>query len=437
MKLVKMSLVAALLVGSSAYAMENIKVSGDARLYYETVGNDTANTDTFGKDSSNGQVALNLGMTGDIMEGISFGTSLAVTDTLGLEQNLVGGTWAGPVANAGLGYDTTSGAGGNVAGNTANQWWLSEAYIAATVGNSTAKIGRQYLDTPLAFSETWNIVSNSFTAAVLLNQDIPNTTLVGAYVGQSNGSFNTVATADTATSPFSSYMTNNKTVGLGNVTVGGDGAYAAGAINNSFAPLTVQAWYYDVMNVATATWLQADLNMDGVLAGAQYANMDVSSAISATANNSEATAIMLGYEVKDTVTVKVAYSQSSDVGVLNIQNTATGNQSKLYTETWWNYGYIGLPGTTGLMASATAPLAENIEVFAQYNDMALKAKGMNQDAIQEATLGANATVGPLDASLVYIHTRVDVSDNYTGTSYLAGTADYTESRVQAYLTLNF
>ena len=34
MKFTKMSLVAALLVGSSAFAIDNVKVSGDAKLYY-------------------------------------------------------------------------------------------------------------------------------------------------------------------------------------------------------------------------------------------------------------------------------------------------------------------------------------------------------------------------------------------------------------------
>ena len=34
MKLVKMSLLAATLVASSAFAIDNVKVSGDAKLYY-------------------------------------------------------------------------------------------------------------------------------------------------------------------------------------------------------------------------------------------------------------------------------------------------------------------------------------------------------------------------------------------------------------------
>jgi imipenem/basic amino acid-specific outer membrane pore len=43
------------------------------------------------------------------------------------------------------------------------------------------------LDTPLAFSETWSIVPNTFEGAVVLNQDLPDTTLVGAWIGKGNG----------------------------------------------------------------------------------------------------------------------------------------------------------------------------------------------------------------------------------------------------------
>ena len=42
MKFTKMSLVAALLIGSSAFAIDNVKVSGDAKVYYST--NDTTTT---------------------------------------------------------------------------------------------------------------------------------------------------------------------------------------------------------------------------------------------------------------------------------------------------------------------------------------------------------------------------------------------------------
>ncbi len=45
MKLVKMSLAAALLVGSSAFALDNLKYTGDAKLFYSTA--DAGDLDLF------------------------------------------------------------------------------------------------------------------------------------------------------------------------------------------------------------------------------------------------------------------------------------------------------------------------------------------------------------------------------------------------------
>ncbi len=65
--------------------------------------------------------------------------------------------------------------------------WIGELWLAATMGKTTAKVGRMELDTPLAFSEKWSVAPNTFEGAVVINQDIPDTTLVGAWVGKGNG----------------------------------------------------------------------------------------------------------------------------------------------------------------------------------------------------------------------------------------------------------
>ena len=41
MRVTKLSLMAVLLLGSSAFAIENTKVSGDAKLYYGTMDSDS------------------------------------------------------------------------------------------------------------------------------------------------------------------------------------------------------------------------------------------------------------------------------------------------------------------------------------------------------------------------------------------------------------
>lgn len=94
MKLAKMSLAAAVLVGASAFAIDNVKVSGDAKVYYST-SDEGVNGDLFDKDSSAADTALRVGVTGDLLKGVSFGATAYAVSTLGLENNLVSGVWTG------------------------------------------------------------------------------------------------------------------------------------------------------------------------------------------------------------------------------------------------------------------------------------------------------------------------------------------------------
>src|SRR3989338_8816513 len=96
MKLVKMSLAAAVLLGASAFAIDNVKVSGDAKVFYSTNDSGTGtNTDLFDQAQSAADTALRLGVTGDLAKGISFGVTANAVSTLGLENNLVANTWTG------------------------------------------------------------------------------------------------------------------------------------------------------------------------------------------------------------------------------------------------------------------------------------------------------------------------------------------------------
>jgi hypothetical protein len=463
MKFTKMSLVAALLIGSSAFAIDNVKVSGDAKLYYSTKDYDDNNAKTddgsiFGQDNSTGQVAVGLGATADLTEYVSAGVHATILSTLGLENNLVGGVWAGNIAPNG----NNNGNGLQASNGTA--WWIDQAWLAASYGKTTGKIGRMELDTPLAFTEKWNIAENTFESVVLINQDIPDTTLVAAYVGGSNGSNgSTVANAQDGKTPFRGYTTYNDGAAAAGAAlgtnaldaVGGAGAYAAGIVNNSFKPLTVQAWYYNVCEVADAYWLQADLNMNGILVGAQYTDMklknnvtsvsasgavDVKSVVDANSDldmSTSAYGLMLGYAMKDVVTVKAAYTSVDDKGVLTIQNTATGDQSKLYTEAWWNYGIVGQAGADSYMLSAEGNIVA-VDILAQYTHADVDHKGADAAAkFDEFTVTASKSFGPLDTTLAYIYTKMDNKD---GGNYITGNADsgkLTSNTIQAYLTLNF
>ena len=416
MKFTKMSLVAALLIGSSAFAIDNTKISGDAKLYYATT--DAGDKGLFEKDNSAADVAFNLNVTTDLVKNdlvsISAGAGYTVLTTLGLENNLVSAVWAGS-------HDATLNNGSRYGAKVENANWMTEAWVAATAGKTTAKLGRMELDTPLAFTETWSIEKNTFEAIVLINQDIPDTTLVGAYVGNGNGTENfgqdeqglvngaglAIAPVVNAGGQFTTYGTN--------------GAYAAGIINNSFKPLTAQAWYYNVSDLAEAYWLQADLNMEGILAGAQYSSVELS-ASGATAD--DVYALMLGYAMKDVASVKISYSSVNDDGSIGYAgfNTATNittAQSKLYTEAWWSYGQVTRSGTDTINFTAEGTAATvDLGLYVTLVDHAEADEDFN-----EYTVTASKSFGPLDttAAVVYV-------DPETGDS---------ETMIQAYLTLNF
>jgi hypothetical protein len=446
MKIVKMSLAAAVLVGASAFAIDNVKVSGNAQVFYstsdakgQTMNNlgaalaDTAMTKggtLFSKDSSAADAALNLNISADLAKNslvtVSAGAGYTALSTLGLENNMVSNVWGGAHTASNVGTN-----GSNYVAKVDNASWMNEAWVALSLNElskSTVKVGRMELDTPLAFTEKWSIEKNTFEGAVLINQDIPDTTLVGAYIGNGNG------TEDLGKGGQSNVQGVGLAVGPvvnanGNFeTYGTDGAYAVGAINNSWKPLTAQAWYYDVSKLAQAYWLQADLDagklgLAGLTAGAQYSSVSAEG----LADDQNVYALMLGYSMKDMFAAKVAYSEVNDVanglGGAGF-NTATyykTAQSKLYTEAWWNYGQVVQNGAKSWNVTVTSPVAGLFDAGLYIT--AVDQKGTTPD-MTEVAVTAGKKFGPLDATLAYIST----SFNNGGTD---------SNMVQAYLTLNF
>lgn len=421
MKLAKMSMVAALLLGANAYAIDNVKVNGDAKLYYSTTDSDaTGAADMFDSGASAGDAAVHLGLTADLSEGVSAGVSMTAVTTLGLENNLVNNTWSAAhtgTANASAGNTAI----GHVQVN--DEMWVDEAWLAGTAGKTTVKVGRQALDTPLAYTETWGIDTNTFEAAVLINQDLPDTTLIGAYIGKSNGSATQVATASghgiagyvSEGAKFDSFY---------------NGAYAAGLINNSFKPLTFQAWYYDMQTAATAYWLQADIEcslVEGLMIGGQYTDIDADQT-----DNDTAYAVMLGYAVKDVVTVKAAYSSVDDKGTTTmggVSNTATtSGESKLYTEMFWNRGTVSATGADSYSVTAEGAAA-GVDLMLGFYSSEIDTTGANDREVTEIALTASKSFGPLDATVALIQDDFDYEN--------AATEDKTDTTLQVYLTYNF
>jgi len=459
MKIVKMSLAAAVLVGASAFAIDNVKVSGNAQVFYSTSdakGQTTNNLGAalagtamtkggtlFSKDSSAADAALNLNISADLAKNslvtVSAGAGYTALSTLGLENNMVSNVWGGAHTASNL---TTNGS--SYVAKVDNASWMNEAWVALSLNElskSTVKVGRMELDTPLAFTEKWSIEKNTFEAAVLINQDIPDTTLVGAYVGNGNG---TETFGHDGTSPVNS--TYHLAVGPvvnanGNFeTYGTDGAYAVGAINNSWKPLTAQAWYYDVSKLAQAYWLQADLDagklgVAGLTAGAQYSSVSVDSSYDPALTDAQNVyALMLGYGMKDIFAAKVAYSQVNDVahglGAAGMNTATSTGESKLYTEAWWNYGQVIKNDAKSWNVTVTSPVAGLFDAGLYITSV--DQKGNAQD-MTEVAVTVGKKFGPLDATLAYISS----SFNHKADSTLVAPVMQDSNMVQAYLTLNF
>ncbi|OHD84189.1 MAG: hypothetical protein A3D90_06695 [Sulfuricurvum sp. RIFCSPHIGHO2_02_FULL_43_9] len=123
--------------------------------------------------------------------------------------------------------------------------------------------------------------------------------------------------------------------------------------------------------------------------------------------------------------VSAAYSQADDKGSVQIQNVSASGQSKLYTEAWWNYTYVGSKDAEAFNLTAEYDVKNVAKLGAYYttvdNDIVGSTKKMD-----EVTVTASKSFGPLDATLAYIST--DADDQNNGSQY---------DTVQAYLTLNF
>jgi hypothetical protein len=263
MKLAKLSLAAIVVAGlaSSSFAesttladaFKNGKVNGELRAWY--FDRDTGvSTPT---PVPNGTTATQLGNVNKGNESIfATGVTLGyVTDSLyGLSLGMTVQSSYSPFANDQEKQVYASDMFGSGA-------VLSEAYIQYQIGKTTAKIGRQYIATPLVAGSGSRMIKESFEGAVVVNTDIPATTVFGGYVDKFQGR----TTDITKTIPFNQSDIGEFTksavfYGVGTTSGTGanrssniltfDGAYTLGAINKSIPNLALTAQYVFVNDVA-------------------------------------------------------------------------------------------------------------------------------------------------------------------------------------------
>jgi hypothetical protein len=213
-KITKLSLIAALTLSSTVYAdtlaeaFANSKVKGEIKAQYFNIQSAGMSSDKDNISVVGGNLNLVTGSFKGLKAGVTFQTS-HVLDLSTEGTNVFAGTMD---------------ASGSV---------MSEAYLSYTLANTTAKIGRQYITTPLVAGSGSRMIKQSFEGITLVNTDIPNTTVMAAYVDKFQG--RTDSNGD-----------------VGEFDQFNDGAYTLYAKNTSVKDLTLQAQYLDVKGMTSA-----------------------------------------------------------------------------------------------------------------------------------------------------------------------------------------
>jgi len=349
MKKTIISLAAASLVASSAMAADkgvDFTTTGQAVVYYNTLGND--NVDLFDRDGKNSKAnfALQLNNNADLGNNFGFGSQISYLGTAGLEKNLVKATMQ---SNGGT-----------------DELYVSKLYITKKVANTTVKIGRQELPkslSPLAFSEGWNVLKNTFDAIVAINTDLPKTTLVGAYVSKTSGN------------GFGNDMSSM------NDLVGGavkNGAYMLTAKTTMLPLATLTGSFYSLRNVdggsVNALWVDAQINKSlpmGLKVGVQFGSVtpDTDTMDDATT----AFGVKAALKPMAGLTVIGAFTNVSD-GSLAVDNTGTNVKTPLYTQMVANQGAIKKDNST-MMLKGVYSLGKAGKVIAQASMTSNNASG--------------------------------------------------------------
>ncbi len=285
---------------------------GQAVLYYQT--RDNAAFDIFDSEASAAAAGLQLrAINKDMFAGIGAGVELSGLSDLylydGVVSNLV--QWAGNAFDPADADTLNSSAA------------FTQAYLTYGFGNTSIKIGRQNLPkalSPFAFSEGWNVFKNSFEAGLIVNSDLPDTTLVYAYVTRSNGHANLNAFTD----------------------INPDNAvHMVTAQNKSIEGLTLTGTWYiapeliggvDDVNIL---WGDAQFGISDFNIGLQGGTI-----LTDTVGVEDTTAF--GAKVGGNFGMfdaSVAYS-SVDEGTIPAHNLGTGVKTPLYTQLILNQGYI-------------------------------------------------------------------------------------------------
>ncbi len=412
-KIIISAAVAAMALTTTASALEDIKVDGQAKLWYEASTVIGGDNDLFSKYGAAGSVVFKLGVTGKQGD-VGFGATLYQVSTMGLEGILVHQVVTTAAANQDL--------------------YTGEAYVTFPAGDKTSvKFGKQELDTPLMFTERWSPTPNTFNAGVVINNSFDNLTLVGAYVGQDNtgsglaspGSF---AVAGEVIRPVNAGINdfNNET-------------FALGALYKNDA-FSVNVWGYELASLAKAVWVDASMKVGPATVKA-YASQIMSGGQTADAlgitDDTTALALSAGMKVGSFNLFAAASNVSDDTAALHAANVSTGGKkSKLPTMAVYLDGRsVAAPGATSFKLKAATKVAgfglalQGVMVNND-NGVFTDVVGQGGDSASEVDLIVTKKVGDVNLKTIVMQRMTDSAPTL---------AEYKESatHVRLVATVNF
>ena len=332
---------ASLVMGTVASADVDVDLGGQAVVYYQTITTDASGApDLFDQKGARANAGLQVNGTADLGNGFGAGTQVSAIGTLGLENNLVNA----PMQRAG---DTSN----QDLDDSLNDWSFTKVYVTYGVGKTTLKLGRQELPkslSPFAFSENWNVFKNTFDAALVINTDLPKTTLVGAYVSRAN-----------TTAPGASLGDMEKLAG---------GAYMVTAQTKLIPLTTLTGTYYHISSGSgtgadlagtppsddfniNAGWLDAKVNLGEDVMGL-YINAQGGTLTSDIPGADDTSAFGLEAGLKVGPVSLRAAASSVDDGDIGVKNVGTGVKTPLYTQMIFNQNYIYNDSDTFLIGAA-------------------------------------------------------------------------------------
>jgi len=347
---------------------------GQGVLYYQT-------RDVWGMgdlfDSANSIATAGVqvrAVNKDLFYGFGAGVELSGISDLYLYDDVV----TGLTQNAGNTFDP------NDEGILNSSAAFTQAYLTYGIGNTSIKVGRQLLPkalSPFAFSEGWNVFKNSFEAALIVNSDIENTTLVGAYVWRANGSLGNL-------NDFTDLSA------VGGAAMAEDGVWMLTAQNKSIDKLTLTGtWYMApdmVVGAADANVLWGDAkygfgeDMYGLVLGVQggivmtdeplidLGQNEAGEDMFLQVNDTTAWGVKIGGNF-DLFDASIAYS-SVDDGTVNIENLGTNVKTPLYTQMIFNQNTIKRDSDTVVVRAGIKGLGGKFGIAYGYSDLGDTAK---------------------------------------------------------------